>query len=454
MIGAFRRHSPPGNLTDFDRIPGQLTQWNAAVSGWFHESIALQRDVLNAGDPCQLYDQAVTQFEGREDEHAVVWNALPGTLVRRHGRARTLELADELLPLTRRMDGPGGYHTGAQWEHLFYRPQDECCEWRTVRDAEGRIVRIVFTSEPPEYWQALHGDALPGLDGAARYETTGDRSLLVELYQTHVSPEVRYDDLVCAEDLVDHSDPMAPRVIHARGCYNPYNRWNTTDGLMHLAHPANTLAAEVHLAASATVLRRRGTGSDAVFDPDALICCAGYGGQNRTSDPTIGARVNQLARQGFALTLRDPVGPSMHHLDMAGFARPDGRPIEADYFRVLRGDAGRSLVERAVFEVPEGEGFTVSDVRIGGVPIRTGGQVAEHLTMHLVVIAVAQGRFSNTPVSCCCSCCQDEASGAYLTIHPLGEDCPPTGRPAFAGTAGAGPPKPAPPKPALRRRGL
>jgi hypothetical protein len=331
------------------------------------------------------------------------------------------------------MDGPGSHHAGDQWERLFYRPQDEYCEWRAIRNAAGQIVRIVFTSEPPEYWQALHGDTLPDLQDVPRYEMTGSRDLLVALYQTYVSPEVRYEDLVCAEDLVDHSDPRGPRVVIARGCYNPYNRWNTIDGIMHLTHPANTLGAEILLGAAATVLRQQA--GRTIADPDALICCARYGGQNRTSDPTIGASVNHLARQGCALTLRDPVGLYMHHLDIAGFAKPDGRPIEADYFRVLRGDASGNLIERAVFEVPEEEGFTVSDLTIGGIPIRTGGQVAEHMSVHLVALAAEPGRFENTPVGCGHGCCQEEQSGGFLSIHPLGEDCPPGSRPAFGRAA-------------------
>ena len=124
----------------------------------------------------------------------------------------------------------GSYFVGGQWEDLHYRPQDEYCEWRVTRDADGGIRRVTFSSEPPEYWQAMHGDALPNLDGIPTYPTVGDADLLVELYREYVSPEVVYDDLICAEDLVDYADPAAPRVVYGKGTYNPYNRWNTVDG--------------------------------------------------------------------------------------------------------------------------------------------------------------------------------------------------------------------------------
>ncbi len=43
--------------------------------------------------------------------------------------------------------------------------------------------------------------------------------------------------------------------MFAKGAYNPYNKWNTTDGVVHLTHPANSLRAEINLAGDGTVLR-------------------------------------------------------------------------------------------------------------------------------------------------------------------------------------------------------
>jgi hypothetical protein len=423
------RYDPPGYMTDFDRIPNQLQKWSDAVSGWFDECIAYEQQSLKPGETCQYYNQLTTEVTGPVYQQALVWNALSGTLRERYGRDQALELSEHPYPLTQRMDRPGAYFVGGQWENLYYRPQDEYCEWRVTRDPDGSIRRITFTSEPPEYWQALHGDKLPDFDGKPKYPTTGDRDLLVELYQAYVSPEVRYEDLICQVDLIDYSDPDNPTVIYAKDAYNPYNRWNTTDGIMHLTHPANTLAAEIRLGADATILRQKG--GRPVMDPDALICCAGYGGANRASDPTIGSSVNELAWLGFYLTLRSPVGLYVHHLDMSGFTKPDGSPIEPEYFQVLRGDAGLGLIERALFEVPAEEGFTVSDVRIGGVPIQRGSQIAEHITVNLVAQAAQPGAFSNTPVACAARCCEDEENGNYLYYGALSEPCPPTGLPAF-----------------------
>ena len=162
---------------------------------------------------------------------------------------------------------------------MFYRPQDEYCEWRVTRDEQGRIVKITFTSEPPEYWQALHGDTIADANNDNQYKFAGDKKLLLQLYREYVSPDVQLEDLECSDDLVDLTDPRNPSVVYAKGQYNPYNRWNTTGGIMHLTHPANTLQAEVNLGAVATVLYQ--AYERPVSDPEALILAAAFGGPNR-----------------------------------------------------------------------------------------------------------------------------------------------------------------------------
>jgi hypothetical protein len=438
-------------MSDFDRIPGARAQWSRALSGWFDECIATELAELQ-GQPCQYYNQLETPPVGTPLEQEIVWNALSGTLRNRWGRERALELAEHVVPLTQRIDGPGAYYMGGQWENLFYRPLDEYCEWRVSRNPDGKIRRVTFTSEPPEYWQALHGETLANFAGVPTYPTVGDPNLVLELYREYVSPEVQYEDLICGEDLIDYTDPDAPQVVYAKGTYNPYNRWNTTDGIMHLTEPANSLSAEIKLAADATVLRSAsGRAGRPIADPDALIACAAYGGLNRCSDPTIGATVNELAALGCSITLRNPVGLYMDHLDMSGWAEPDGSPIDPSWFRILRGQPG--LIERAVFEVPEAEGFTVSDITIGGVPIAYGGHLGEHITVKLIGMASELGKFSNKPVACAAGVCADAANPEFLYYRDLGTPCPPGRIAAFDYPEPAAPAleEAAPVAPAVRR---
>jgi hypothetical protein len=429
---AITRYDAPGYLDDFASIPGQQDAWSAAVSGWFDGNIALAAQALHPGDGPQFYNQLDTNPAAPSFDQPFVWNGLPGTYRNRYGRQEAYVLADQLMPLTERMDGPGSYYVGPGWDQRFYRPNDEYCEWHVTRDpATGKIVRVTFTSEPPEYWQAMHGDTLPDMNGDPRYNFPGDKALLLDLYRTLVSPDVQLADLECPDDFYDLTDPKNPVLVYPKGAYNPYNRWNTTDGIVHLTHPANSLSAEINLGAMATVLRAAKDGIP-ITGPDALICAAGYGGVNRSSDPTIGSCVNELAALGFAVTLRNPVGLSMHHIDLAGFTTPGGEPVPAEFFQVLRGDADDGLIERAVFEVPDGEGYVVGDLTIGGLPIEYGGQVAEHITVNFVGTAAGPGSFRNTPVPPATSCCQSTQEAGWLHyVQPSG-GCLPDMVPAFA----------------------
>lgn len=429
--------SPPGMLQDFATIPGQLLQWSDAVSGWLSENIDLAKREQYFGSPpgddlpFPFYNQAVTTPPQPFIDQPIVWNGFPGTLRNRWPRPIALDAADQLFPLTQRMDGPGRYFTGPVWDRHFYRPQDEYCEWRVTRDDQGRIVRVTFTSEPPEYWQALHGDELQNMNGVPTYPFSGDKALLLELYREMVGPQVQLSDLECPEDMVDYTDPDNPVVVYGKGQYNPYNRWNTLGGIVHLTHPANSLSAEINLGAAAAV--RYHQDGRPIVDPDGLICAARYGGLNRASDPTIGSAVNELASLGAFVTLRDPIGLAMHHLDMAGLSAPNGEPVDSSFFRVLRGDPDAFLIERAVFEVPASEGYAVSDITIGGMPITRGGQLAERMVVNIVGRASGLGSFDIAPAPAESLGCQDDLQPNYLFYRNApGQPCAPVAREAFA----------------------
>jgi hypothetical protein len=408
------RFDPPGFMPDYAGIPGQLEQWSRAVSGWMNESIQTelgrfqkQQNPRARENQCQFFNPTLTDPGSSSIEQAIIWNGFPRTLQLAFGKSEAYRVAETLVPLSGPRPGlptAPPFFKGPIWDTLVYRPQDEYCEWRVERDPDtGKILRITFTSEPPEYWQALHGDTLLNIAGDRfTYPFTGDPRKLLDLYRTFVSPKVQYDDLICEEDFVDYSGPQ-PQVMYQKGAYNPYNKWNTTHGIMHLCQPNNTVSAEIQLAADATVLYQK-DGRPVVI-PDVLVCCAAYGGSARSSDPTIGGSVNALARLGFWITLRNPVGLYMNDLNTEGWTKPNGEAIDPDeYFHVLRGDKSKGMIERAVLAVPEQEGFTVSDIRIGGVPIRYGGQVSEKLNIKLVGIAQVPGAFHNVPIPCVARC--------------------------------------------------
>ena len=198
--------------------------------------------------------------------------------------------------------------------------------------------------------------------------------------------------------------------------YNRVNRWNTVEGAMHLTHRANNLFAEVFLAASATV-RRKKNGRE-LTSSIALINCALYGDASRNSDPNIGAAVNGLARQGRLITLANPIGLYIDRLDDSGFRLPNGAS-PSGWFKIQRGKPGQVL--RAVFEPPPGApaGLTVSDVTVDGQPLTFGGQIAQKITMKLTGVASVAQPVQNAPVGCGQVGLVESVGGVGLMAEPI-----------------------------------
>jgi hypothetical protein len=396
-VALLSTYDPPARLSDFDAIAGQRDAWHRFVLESFNQNIQTVRDQLRSsngqqtGRP-QFYSAVSYDPGGPLIEQAVVWNAFPKELLRRYGRARALVEADRLWPLSAYQydwhydpDVPADTGVGTAGIDLpdtyGYRPTVEYCEWHVDRDAaSGRISKVTFTSEPPEYWQAMFGGTLDG----SSVPFPGDKDLVLDLYRKLVSPHVEMADLLVKAPLKSPFGSLNP------GDYNPHNKWNTTHGIVHLSAPPNALTAEINLAALATVLYEDNAGKP-VVDPDAFIAGTGMGGANRNSDPTIAATVNVLARQGAMITLANPVGLYMDHIDLAGWDVPGGTSA-SDWVRIVRGE--KRLIERLVIEAPSDE-FDVSDIRIGGVSVAYGGQIAECITVKLIGVAAALNSVKN-----------------------------------------------------------
>ncbi len=371
------RFDPPAFMPDYNAIPGQLDAWHRAMSSWFDAVVAIEAAATSATR--RYYNESTFDPGGIRVEQAVTWNAFPKELLRRHGRDRAMQLADLLWPIESFGGGSADPSNTAGSTGVLYRPQEEYCEWHVVRDPDtNRILRVTFTSEPPEYWQALSG-FVPGGGGIPDATFPGDRDVLLHLYRDLVSADVQVDDLFAPVDITN----SAGDILVPKDGYNIRNKWNTTHGIAHLNSPPNSLVAEVQLGGDATVLFTDARGH-LLVEPDALICAAGYGGPNRNSDPTIGSAVNALARLGAYVTLRNPVGLYMDHIDLSGWEAPDNGDV-SEFVRIVRGTPG--MVERMVIEAPGGSGLTVGDLTIAGVPIRFGGQIAECITVKLVGVA-------------------------------------------------------------------
>jgi hypothetical protein len=289
---------PPGLLTDFDSIAHQGDAWSAFVSETFDEAVArVESDVGTGRSP--YYNATKVDTDAQFASNTIRWKGFPLVIKSKHpgNLKEAYKEADTLL---------------ANGE----RPQDEYLEWYVERGAAGKITRITFTCEPPEYWEALaHGYPLsyngPKIDGVA-----GDPQKLLQLYRQFVSPGVQMSDLFVGQT------------------YDRRNKWNSMHGAMHLQQSANTLSAEIYIGGDATVLREKQ--GQILTDAGDLIECARYGEALRASDPHIGSEVNALARQGYAITLQNPVGLYMEKPDTTGWQTPDGTD-PATFWTRLRG---------------------------------------------------------------------------------------------------------------------
>jgi hypothetical protein len=341
---ALERFDPPGYVDDLkepqkkvwsDWIAKQLDQARARGTG----------GPATTGPRRQFFNPLVAAPSADAVEKDITWSAFPRVV-------KISSVGD--VQRWRRADGSRDR-------------QDEYCEWSVFRDAgTQKIVKVTFTSEGPEYWEFLAA-------------ASPDR--LVELYREHVDPTVKPQDL-----------------FPAGGGYEARNRWNnsTDGGAMHLIQGANTLGAEIELAAAATIVRRR---NGALLTSEReLIECGRYGEPERFSDPHIGAEVNALARQKADITLANPVGLCIAGLSVAGWQTPDGSdPL--DYWKVTRGTSEKAV--RAVYEVPAGRGFAVGDITIGGRRIEYGAQIADFITIKLTGLATRVGQSAVGPVDGC-----------------------------------------------------
>ena len=244
---------------------------------------------------------------------------------------------------------------------LLARQQDEYCEWFTHRDDDGVITRVDITAESPEYWTFLFQN---------------EPQTCLALYREFVSPAVQLADLQNAD-----------------GTYNLYNPWNSTRGAMHLSCPPNSLTAEVFIAAEAATFW--GTKESPITEGGALIQCAKYGLQSRASDPTIGADVNALIRQGNIISIADPVGLYLQDLDTTGWTDKKGNPYEKeDLDQIVKYQRGptENMRLRIKIEVPktlQEKLGRLGECKIGGDPIKWTGQIIDtSCTVSLTGIAI------------------------------------------------------------------
>jgi hypothetical protein len=327
-MAKLKRFDTPARVSD-----AHPAAWSALVAAIF-------ADYVGQKFP-QLYDPVAKDTPAGAQRPMIPWAAFPADLrVREPSQERRWPLADGDREL-----------------------QDEYCEWSVVRSG-GKITKVTFTTEVPEYWEHLFHTA---------------PAKLVALYRKHVDP------------LVELADLRGPG-----GGYRRENKWNTSrpGRLAHMIQRNNTLGAAIDLVANATIQRVRN--GKPVTSQQGLVRCAELGNPLRNSDPQIAAAVNEAVRSGGEITLADPIGLYLRRPMTAGMVTPDGADA-AKFWTVERGDARHTL--RARFEVPPKLGYAVGDIEIGGRKIEFGGQVAERVQVWISP-CIKEGHHKVVPQPC------------------------------------------------------
>lgn len=233
--------------------------------------------------------------------------------------------------------------------------------------------------------------------------------------------------------------PLEDSENRLKWLYNPTNPFNfrtDTGTIIHLIQPANTLSAEIDIAAQATVIRKDPQGK-VITNSDQLIRCSQYGNPYRNSDPTvsaplpsventciykpflqIGSLINALARQGISLSIADPVALYINKFDTGSFkldtsGAQDGDsdnfiPVPTSWFEFQRGDIKKKQGLRLRIQNNTGQKtndgsrlLTVSDIydKSKSVFINYGAQFADYVTMGVAGVAI-EGDKPSPAASC------------------------------------------------------
>jgi hypothetical protein len=361
-VGA--RFEPPAQLDDL--TDSQRQAWSDGISALIDNEIQTSETPVS-----QFFNPLTNPPSADQQTKTICWTAFPNlVLVSSPSDKARWKRADSSRDL-----------------------QDEYCEWSVTRNPAGKITRVTFTCEGPEYWEFL---------------AANDQKKTLALYQQYVNPAVTLSDL--------YPDGVK---------YNPRNRWNstTTDGAMHLVQRNNTLSAEIDIVARATV-RRLKNPTDDPNNPTSplktgeqeLIACSGYGEAHRNSDPHIGGEVNALSRLLADITVANPVGLYLDGFYPTSVWKTPDNSDPKDFWSIVRGQPDMAV--RAVYEVPASKGFVVGDIKINNIAIDFASQITDYVKIKVTGLACRIGKSSSKPLPNC-PALQQSFSPQTVPMHKL-----------------------------------
>lgn len=243
-----------------------------------------------------------------------------------------------------------------------FRWQDEYVEWRVERSATGQITQITFTTEFPEYYEALARVSTDALIAGIQDIIPGANPTLDELFGFGFNPAIANGE------------------ARARRFRNnlPNNPWNKNEekGILCLTQQFNTVGALFNLVDKCAV-QRPGIPSSAVCGSVGGAC-----GPGRNSDPVICQASQNVVRSSRALSLVDPVGIKIEQL--TGIWEIGGSQVDIND---PSNNQGAWVISRngrrAVLDLTKG-------VTLSGFAIESGAQVANQLQVAADVISASE----------------------------------------------------------------
>lgn len=388
------QYRTPAAIQDFSSNPLQQQAmnalWSSNLDGFTQQGMLNNPwNATNTPAATNYYNPIDNNPESETTN--ILWNAFPGRLSFNFPNATQQQLNQmaDLGDMSGQITNSPCSSDGQQVAYFPYGPrgwQDEYCEWAVTRNSNGKITRIDFTCENPEYWNSLW---------------IIDPNKVLELYRSILDkPQIQLEDL----SLAGVVNPITNQPV-----YNPLNKWNSgtvsdanQGGAIHLTSTPNTLQTEIGLATTSSILRFNPPGNSGTntlwpsSEYNDLICVGQFGQRFRNSDPNIGGNVNSLVNQGYVITLADPPGLYIQMPDFSNYKTPDGTDASS-FWTIKRGskslkDSNGNLLPgnfilHAVYEVPEEKGYTVSDISIAGQLIAWGSQIAATFKMQIVAAA-------------------------------------------------------------------
>lgn len=239
-----------------------------------------------------------------------------------------------------------------------FRFQDEYIEWHAETEGD-RVVRVTFTTEFPEYYQALAEVGVDPLIKGIREVIPDANPTVEDLFGIGFDPETA-------------SGQRRSEQFRAHFRSNPWN--NGEKGILCLAHPNSTMSALFLLVEPCAIPR--------LDIPAAAVCGMVACVPGRNSDPFICQGAQNLARRPHGLSLQDPVGIKM--LRLVGIWKINGQEVDINDPNQNQGAWTVSHNgHRGVLDVTKG--VTIADRKI-----TSGAQVAAQLQVGADVISAPE----------------------------------------------------------------